>query len=310
MAARVPGGEERRGRPRPDPARGPPGARARSRRHRRRPRRRRQGRVGAPSSPAPAPSGSRCRPTPSSASATGSTPPAGAADAAALGQARRSSTRCLAAAIEEPEGEGVSFTGRISLADPPLAGRPRRRAAPCSCPAPPSSSWPCGPASEVGAATVEELTLQAPLVLPEAGRGRDAGLASRPRRGGRARDRDPLPPRGRGQARVDPQRQRRALAAEPPAAARAPERMAARGRRAARASTTSTTASPRSASSTARPSRASTAAWRDGEEIYAEVVAARGAAPEAERFGDPPGAARRGRCTASAWRPPRATAAS
>ena len=39
------------------------------------------------------------------------------------------------------------LTGRLSLADPPLAGRPRRRRHRRCCPAPPSSSWRCGPPS-------------------------------------------------------------------------------------------------------------------------------------------------------------------
>ena len=60
------------------------------------------------------------------------------------------------------------FTGRLSLsthpwlADHAVMGR-------CCCPAQPSSSWRCARATQRGCDLLEELTLAAPLILPELG---------------------------------------------------------------------------------------------------------------------------------------------
>ena len=71
--------------------------------------------TGEPSSPARAPSASPCPPTPSSASATGSTSSAGSApDVRAAGLASAEHP-LLGAAIEDPQGEGLTLSGRLSL---------------------------------------------------------------------------------------------------------------------------------------------------------------------------------------------------
>ena len=130
---------------------------------------------------------------------------AGPAERPAATPARWASARRPPAAgarrSRSPSGEGSSFTGRLSLADAPLAGRPRRRSARCSCPAPPSSSWRCGPASRSAAPTrrgadpggaAGPARARAPSQLQVLGRG---ARRERPARG-----RDPLPPRGRATA--------------------------------------------------------------------------------------------------------------
>ena len=75
----------------------------------------------------------------------------------------------LGAAVALADGERAAAHRPPLPRHPSLAGRPRRRSARCCCPAPPSSSWRCRAGEQVGAERVEELTLQAPLVLPADG---------------------------------------------------------------------------------------------------------------------------------------------
>ncbi|HWA53659.1 MAG TPA: type I polyketide synthase, partial [Solirubrobacterales bacterium] len=91
----------------------------------------------------------------------------GASDPASLGQDRLDHP-FLAAAMEDPEGEGVSFSGRLSLAEHPwLADHALRGTA--LLPGTAFLELALTAAEQVGAATVEELTLQAPLMLSEEG---------------------------------------------------------------------------------------------------------------------------------------------
>ena len=123
-----------------------------------------------------------------------------------------------------------------------------------SCPEPHSSSWRSWPQSKPGAETIEELTLEAPLVLPEQGAIALQVSVGAADEEGRARDGDPLRPEGTG-GRVVPER---AGSLCPVAEPGAPERSTS-GRPRAPSRSTSTPlydAWPRWGSSTAPPSRA------------------------------------------------------
>ena len=108
---------------------------------------------------------------------------------------------------------------------------------PCCCPAPASSNWPSRPARRSAPTTSEELTLEAPLVLPETG-----GVDIQVWIGPAGRDRLPvrvaaLRPDGEpaeGERRLDPPRQRRAGQrpgrAERPRRLVRPDHLAAAGR--------------------------------------------------------------------------------
>ena len=171
---------------------------------------------------------------------------AGAGDLGAAGLQRPPSTRCWAPRSTLADGEGGwLLTGRLSLADPPLAGRPRRRRHRRSCPAPPSSSWRCAPAEQVGAERVEELD---PAGAAGPARERRAcscrSRVAAPDEDGRRDDRDPLPPRGREEAEWTAARQRHPRRRAPPRRREPLDAWPPDGRRAARRRATSTTASP------------------------------------------------------------------
>ncbi len=87
------------------------------------------------------------------------------ADPAALGQAALSHP-FFAAAIEEPEGEGLSLSGRISLVEHPWLADHAIGASPI-LPGTAFLEAALYAGERAGAPTVEELTLQAPLVLGE-----------------------------------------------------------------------------------------------------------------------------------------------
>ena len=282
--ARVPRRGRGQGRLRPDPARGPRRGRARSRPPSPPPTPPAPSSTGRPSSTAPAPSACRCPPTPSSASATGSPPTAGAADASAIGQSDRRPPAARRAAIEDPERRGPDPHRPPLPRHPPLAGRPRRRrhrpAARHRLP----RAGAAGRASRSAPQTVEELTLQAPLVLARGAERSRSRSRSRARRGGPARDLDPLPPRGRG-GRSGPDTRAAPSpsgSAPSPRAARAPGRPRAPSRS---RSTTSTTASPSAGFDYGPAFQGLSAAWRDGEEIFAEVSLPEEQRAEAGRFG-------------------------
>ena len=184
----------------------------------------------------------------------------------------------LGAAIEDP-AERLTLTGRISLethpwlADHAVAGT-------VLLPAPPSSSWPCGPPSCVGARSVAELTLQAPLVLSEGGAQRSRSPSPPPTRTAAARSRStPAPgegaegPKRTGLSPSSPLSTPEPLGEWPPAGAEP-----RRGRSLLRA--------PRRGGFEYGPAfQGLSAAWRDGERIYAEVSLAEEPAQSAERFG-------------------------
>ena len=109
-------------------------------------------------------------------------PTAGGADPAAIGQ-RAIEHPFLAAAIEDPEGEGIAFSGRLSLAEHPwLADHGVLGSA--LLPGTGFLELALFAGAQVGAPTVVELTLQAPLVLAETRHGA-AGQRLRPRPRGR-----------------------------------------------------------------------------------------------------------------------------
>ena len=92
-------------------------------------------------------------------------PAGGSADPAALGQ-RPLDHPFLAAAIEDPEGEGIAFGGRVSLAEHPwLADHAVLGTA--LMPGTGFLELALIAGEQAGAPAVEELTLQAPLVLSE-----------------------------------------------------------------------------------------------------------------------------------------------
>ena len=85
----------------------------------------------------------------------------------------------LGAAVERRRGRAGCCSPAASPSQPTPGSPTTPSPAPSCCPAPPSSSWPCSAGEQVGARLVEELTLQAPLVLPERGRRAAAGLGRR-----------------------------------------------------------------------------------------------------------------------------------
>ncbi|ONK10095.1 type I polyketide synthase [Streptomyces sp. MP131-18] len=94
-------------------------------------------------------------------------PGTGAADAAALG-VRQGGHPLLGAAVALADGRGVLFTGRLSAsAHPWLADH--RVAGTTLLPATAFVDLAVRAGDEVGCGRIEELTLQAPLVLPESG---------------------------------------------------------------------------------------------------------------------------------------------
>ena len=84
-----------------------------------------------------------CPPIPSSAGATGSRPRSPARTRAPSGLAAAEHP-LLGAAIEDPGGEGLTLTGRLSLQSHPWLADHARRRRRSSCRRRPSSSWRCG----------------------------------------------------------------------------------------------------------------------------------------------------------------------
>ena len=94
---------------------------------------------------------------------------------------RRPGTRCSAPRSTLADG-GRPGAHRPAVAARPTRGWPTTRSTGrCCCPAPRSWSWRCGPATRSAAPRVEELTLEAPLVLPGRRRGRSSRSWSEPR---------------------------------------------------------------------------------------------------------------------------------
>ena len=130
-----------------------------------------------------APSGSRCPPTPSSASATGWTP-AAAPPTPARSASSDPGHPLLGAAIEDPDGEGLtSDRAPLARAHPWLADH--AVAGTVLLPGTAFVELALRAAEQVGCEAVEELTLEAPLVLAERG-AVQLQVARRRRRRGRA----------------------------------------------------------------------------------------------------------------------------
>ena len=195
------------------------------------------------------------------------------------------STRCSAPPSRCADADGLLLTGRLSLRTHPwLADHAVARHGPAARHRA-SSSWPCAAGDQVG--------------LPPAGGADPPGAAGRcPTHGGvqvqvavgaAGRGR---PPAGRPST-PGPRRRRRRGPATPPALLAAGRRPAAPADLTAAwppagadrsPSTASTTGSAEPASTTARSSRACAAAWRHGDEVYAEVALPAGAL-DADGFG-------------------------
>ena len=211
----------------------------------------------------------------------------------------------LGAVIAARAARALTCTGRSR--SPPSPGWPTTPSpAPCCCPAPPSWSWRCGPAKEAGAPTRRRADPAGAPGPARARRGAAAGLRSPPPTSGRApRAVDPLAPRGgrgrRGAAVGLPRRRAprgteqpadpEPLGAWPPAGAEplevaGPLRAPGRGRLRLRPRLPG----PR-------------AAWRHGEEVYAEVALAE------ERRARPRASASTRRCSTPPCTPTRAGSA-
>ena len=203
----------------------------------------------------------------------------------------------------------VVFTGRCRVAHPAVAGRPRGRR-PVLLPGTGAAwSWRSGPGTRSAAASVDELTLHAPLVLPGARRGPGAG------RGRRARTRPATRPVTVHAGRHDERRRavdRHATGvARPAATGRRADRTSPRGRRPA------PSPSPWTASTPARRDRGYRygpafqglrAAWRRGTRGVRRGRAARARTSATPTVRPAPGAAGRGAARRGAGRR-RATAA-
>ena len=219
----------------------------------------------------PAPTTSRSPPTPSSASASGwsRSPPPGTPPS--LGQ-EPGGHPFLGAVVELPD-EGLLMTGRVSLqthpwlADHEVAGTP-------ILPGAAFLEMALRAGREVGAGTVEELTLQAPLILPEEGAVAVQVLVDGPgREDGRSIS---IRSRAEGDAEWVEHAVGR-LAAEPVAPAGPPDRWPPEGAEEIGASELY----PRLAAAGLEygPAfRGLRRAWRRGKEVFAEVALA-----EAER---------------------------
>ena len=128
---------------------------------------------------------STCPPTPSSASATGwHARRAGRPGGARPRRSRPPAARRGASAARRRR-HGASPAG--SRRHPPLAGRPRRRRRGPAARHRLRRAGRCAPATRSAATAVDELTLEAPLVLPEDGARAAAGRRRRPGRGRPAR---------------------------------------------------------------------------------------------------------------------------
>ena len=284
-------GDEERGRLRPDPARGSRRGRVRSR----------------PRSPAPTPpapkldwgaffAGTRRQARPA-AHLPLPAPALLARPRPRHGRPRRRrprrppSTRCSRAAIEDPSGEGLALHRPPLAADPPLARRPRGRRHGAAARHRLRRAGAAGGGAG-RAPSVEELTLQAPLVLAEAGGGRRPGRRSPgPTRTGGARSRSTPAPEGE-EAGVDPATPSGALAAARPGAP--PSRLgclAARGRRAGRRRVPLRPPRRARASTTGRPSRGCTAAWRRRRAGLRRGRPCPRSRPRGRALRDPPGPA-------------------
>ena len=179
-----------------------------------------------------------------------------AAMPSAIGQTRRRAPAARRPRSRTRAASGLTLTGRLSLATHPWLAD-HAVAGTVLLPGTAFLELALRAGEEVGAETVEELTLQAPLVLPEQGAVAAPGLGRRRRtRTGAARSRStPAPRRRGGGGEWTCNAERHPLAPRPPP--RPSRSTPGRPRAPSRSrSTTSTTASPRSASSTAPPSRA------------------------------------------------------
>ena len=125
-------------------------------------------RLGRVTSPAPAPAGSTCRPTPSSASGSGPRAAASATCRPRRPGSARPATRCWAPPSRWPTPTALLLTGRLSVQSQPwLADHAVRGAV--LLPGTAFLELAVRAGDEVGCDRVEELTLAAPLVLPEHG---------------------------------------------------------------------------------------------------------------------------------------------
>ena len=156
-----------------------------------------------------------------------------ASDPSALGLADAGHP-LLGAVVEDPSGEGLALTGRLSLGSHPWLAD-HAVAGTVIFPGAAFVELALHAAERVGAEQVSELTLSAPLALPETAAVQVQVSVGAPDRGGDRRLEDPLPRRGRGGRggdRVDAQRRgcpRRRPRRSPPATGG----LAPRGRRAA-----------------------------------------------------------------------------
>ena len=207
-------------------------------------------------------------------------PRAGSGDAGAIGQSDPEHP-LLAAVLEDPDGEGVTLTGRLSLATHPwLADHAVGGAV--LLPGTAFLELALRAADEVGAESVEELTLEVPLILPETGTATIQVLVGGPDEDGRRQISIHARPEGEegewaqnasGTLSDAPVPAPEPIEAWPPDGAEPVEvdylydLLAEQGLEYGPAF------------------QGLTAAWRDGEQIYAEVSIPEQQGDEAERYG-------------------------
>jgi acyl transferase domain-containing protein/NAD(P)-dependent dehydrogenase (short-subunit alcohol dehydrogenase family)/acyl carrier protein len=207
-------------------------------------------------------------------------PAAGAADASAIGQIAAEHP-LLGAAIEDPTGEGLTLTGRISLATHPWLGD-HAVGGNVLFPGTAFVELALRAAQEVGAESIEELTLQAPLVVPDTGAVALQVSLEAPGEDGRREI--AIHSRPDGEEGEWTQNASGALSEQPISVPALPDQWPPAGAEAIEVEHLYDGLAE--AGLEYGPAfQGLTAAWRDGEEIYAEVSLPEESAHDAQSFG-------------------------
>ncbi len=201
-------------------------------------------------------------------------------DASAIGQSAADHP-LLGAAIEDPTGEGLTLTGRISLATHPWLAD-HALAGTVLLPATAFLELALRAGEQAGAPSVDELTLQAPLVLGEAEAVAVQVLVSGPGEDGRREI--SIHSRAEGGEAEWTQNAAGALSEQPPPTPDPLDSWPPEGAEPIEVEYLYD-ALAEAGLEYGPAFQGLTAAWRDGEEVYAEVSLPEDQAREAERFG-------------------------